>query len=126
MGRRRVINNININDEYNIVINNLSNKRYTSSRIKRHLLYLMLNINQFYHNQTYLRILGFDKIGINYVNKLDKETKSLIFASIKELNKTNLCYNIAEIELNATKLYSLITNNFDLIIKEYQLPIRKD
>lgn len=121
-----ISNNININDDYNIVISNLSNKRYTSSRIKRHLLYLILNIDKYYHNQTYLRILGFDNVGINYINKLNKETKSLIFASIKELNNTNLCYNIAEIELNATKLYSLITNNFDLIIKEYQLPIRKD
>ena len=32
----------------------------------------MLNISKFYHNQTYLRILGFDKIGINYINQLDK------------------------------------------------------
>ena len=121
-----IINNINAFDDYKTTINNLCNKRYTISRIRRHLLYLLLNINEFYHNSTYLRILGIDKFGLSYISTLDKEVKSIIFASIKELNSKDLCYNIAEIELNATKLYSQITKNNDLLIKEYQLPIRKD
>lgn len=121
-----IFNNIKIDVDYKTTINNLCNKRYTISRIRRHLLYLLLNINEFYHNSTYLRILGIDKLGLNYISTLDKTIKSNIFSSIKELKSKDLCYNIAEIELKATKLYSQITKNKDLLIKEYQLPIRKD
>ena len=87
---------------------------------------MLLNIKEFYHNEIYLRLLGTDDIGLKYINGLDKETKNQIFSSVKEINSDQICYNILEIELLATKLYSLITDNKDLFIKEYQLPIRKD
>ena len=58
---------------------------------------------------------------------MQKQTiKNQIFSSVKELKNDSICYNILEIELNATKLYSLLTNDNSLLIKEYQLPIRKD
>lgn len=121
-----IINNHKHTTFYDEFISNLCNKRYSKSRINRTILYMLLDINNFYHNEIYLRILGIDNVGLKYINTLNKETKNLIFSSVKEINSDQMCYNILEIELLATKLYSLITDNNELIIKEYQLPIRKD
>ena len=121
-----IIKNFKNTTSYEELITILSNKRYSKSRINRTLLYMVLNINSFYHETIYLRLLGINTLGLKYINTLPKEIKALIFSSVKEINNDNLCYNILDIELQCTKLYSLITNNHDLIIKEYQLPIRKD
>lgn len=121
-----VLKNYQMNNSYEDLINGLSNKRYSKSRIRRTILYMLLNVNNFYHNAIYLRILGIDNFGLNYINTLKKETKNNIFSSVKELKENQICYNILEIELLATKLYSVITNNNDLLLKEYQVPIRKD
>jgi hypothetical protein len=87
---------------------------------------MLLNIQNFYHKSEYLRLLGINKVGLNYINSLDKQIKNNIFASVKEINNNDLYYNILDIELQATKLYSVLTNDENLLIKEYQLPIRKD
>lgn len=121
-----IIKNYVNTSSYSELINSLTNKRYSKSRINRTILYMLLDIKKFYHNYKYLRLLGINTKGISYLNTLSKDIKSLIFSSVKELNMNSLCYNILEIELLTTKLYSLITNNNDLLIKEYQLPIRKD
>ena len=57
-------------------------------------------------------------------NAFDLEKKYLKSLDANKLLK-GFC-EIAGIELNATKLYSLLTNDENLLIKEYQLPIRKD
>lgn len=121
-----IIKNHNQTLNYNEFINNLSNKRYSKSRINRTLLYMLLSIEEFYHQEVYLRLLGINNSGLKYINNLSKDVKNQIFSSVKELKNNKICYNILEIELLATKLYSLLTDNNDLLIKEYQLPIRKD
>ena len=121
-----ILNNFNQTQSYNELISTLSNKRYSKSRINRTFLYMALNINQFYHEEKYLRILGTNSLGLKYINNLDRTIKNQIFSSVKELKTDTICYNILEIELLATKLYSLLTNDDTLLIKEYQLPIRKD
>ncbi|MBR6517486.1 MAG: nucleotidyltransferase family protein [Bacilli bacterium] len=121
-----IINNFKMKNCLDELITSLSNKRYSKSRIKRTLLYMLLDIQNFYHKSEYLRLLGINKVGLNYINSLDKEIKNNIFASVKEINNNDLYYNILDIELQATKLYSILTNDENLLIKEYQLPIRKD
>ena len=121
-----ILNTFNQTQSYKELISNLSNKRYSKSRINRTFLYMALNISQFYHEEKYLRILGTNSLGLKYINNLDRTIKNQIFSSVKELKSDTICYNILEIELLATKLYSLLTNNDTLLIKEYQLPIRKD
>lgn len=121
-----ILKNYITTSSYINLITSLANKRYSKSRINRTILYMLLDVKEFYHNTKYLRLLGINTKGISYLNTLSKNIKSLIFSSVKELNINSLCYNILEIELLATKLYSVITNNNDLLIKEYQLPIRKD
>ena len=121
-----ILNNFNQSSSYLELISSLSNKRYSKSRINRTFLYMTLNIDEFYHEEKYLRLLGTNSKGLKYINTLDKTIKNQIFSSVKELKNDSICYNILEIELNATKLYSLLTNDNSLLIKEYQLPIRKD
>lgn len=104
--------------------NSLKNKRYTINRINRHILYKLLNSNSKYEYSPYLRILGINSNGLNYLKTLPKETKDLIFSGTKELkNLSNEVNEINSIELNATKLYSIITNNDSLNKLEQQLPI---
>ena len=106
----------------------LKNKRYTINRINRQILYKLLNTDGSFTYSNYLRILGTNTKGLNYLRILPKNIKELIFSGTKELKNFSIEVNeINVIELKATKLYSIITNNDLLIKKEQQLPIiRKD
>lgn len=120
-----IIKNATWNKDYETFINSLSNKKYTKSRIKRTILHSLINQNiDFNQKETYLRLLGFDKIGIEYISNLPKENKNNIFSSVKELNNE---FNtpILNYELKTTKLFDIISNS-ETYIKEYQLPIRKE
>jgi hypothetical protein len=60
-------------------------------------------------NIKYIRVLGFNKKGREYLNKIKKNTKLPIYTNFnKEL----------ELELKVTKIYSLIVNDPSLIKKE--------
>ena len=51
----------------------------------------------------------------------------MIFSSPKEIENNNSIINqILNTELLATKLYANITNNSDLYLNEFKLPIRKE
>lgn len=110
---------------YSELINKTINKRYTKARINRTILYIVHNVKQFFHQIPYLRILGFDQYGINYLHIIPKAIKSLIFSSINEIDEKHLFYNIATTEIKSTTLFAIITNNNKLIENEYKLPIRK-
>ena len=69
----------------------------------------------------YLRVLGFNAKGNKLISKLDKETKKKIITSPK-LSESKILDN----EIMTTKLYGLITNNFNLYLEEYKIPIRKE
>lgn len=123
-------NNGIFNNGYLFLTNNLSNKKYTSSTIARSILHNILETkDKFYYEEKYLRILGSNKKGFEYINSLNKDTKKYIFSNPNEIiNKEHFINikNILDIELRSTKLYGLITENLDLITNEYKLPIRKD
>ena len=107
--------------------NSLKNKRYTINRINRINLFTLLNISEIPNYTPYLRILGINKKGLNYINSLPKETKELIFITPKECKKFNKeIQDTLYIEIQATKLYGVLTNNIELQNYENKLPIRKD
>ncbi len=103
---------INKSNSYSELVMNIKSKRYTHNKIKRMLLHILLNFTKEDAKKNkdirYIRILGFNKKGQKYLNKIKKETKVPIYT---KFNK-NL-----ENELKVTNIYSLI-NNDDLIKKE--------
>ena len=119
-----IINNGDFNNNYETFINNLSNKKYTKNRIQRAIFHLLLNTPNNYSYENYIRVLGFDNLGMKYLNMLPKDIKNTIFSSPKENNaiENNL---VLQYELKTTRLFEILSNQ-DLYIKEFQLPIRKE
>ena len=69
----KYINNSNSLEE---LLNNIKTKRYTYNRLKRILTYILLSITKEDCNNLtleYIRVLGFDKKGKNYLNKIKKD-----------------------------------------------------
>ena len=113
----RLISFIN-SENYEKFIQNVETKRYTKTYIRRLILHILLDITKTTQYCDYLRILGFNASGRSYVNSLSKETKQRIITSPK-----NSLNNLLEKELQATKLYGIISSSLDLYLEEYKLPI---
>ncbi|MBQ9124304.1 MAG: nucleotidyltransferase family protein [Acholeplasmatales bacterium] len=113
-----IINYNNLND----FISALASKRYTKTRIKRMLVYILLNIkkkeiNEILNNKIdFIRVLGFNEIGRKYISTFKKELT--IYTNIKEgLNKA------LDIEFNASRLLDSVYD-LKLIKNEQGGPIK--
>lgn len=98
---------------FNEIIDKVSNKRLTKSRIRRLVISYLLNVEKkdvfkALENNEYLRILGMDEEGMKYLRKLEKPYITN-FKEIKNHNE-NVKF-IGEIEVKTTNLYSIFTNN---------------
>lgn len=118
----RLINFINENN-YESFINSVKTKRYSFNKIKRIILYILLDINKKYENNYiyYKRVLGMNEIGKKHITSLPKEIKKDIITSFKNINN-----EIVDIELKVTKLYGILLNNYDLYKEEFNIPYRKE
>ena len=115
----KYINNSNTLDE---LLENIKTKRYTYNRLKRTLAYILLSLKKEDFNNLdleYIRILGFDKCGKKYLNKIKKDIDIPIITNYndKYLNK--------ELSINTIlSLNSKIKDKKDFLDKEYkQKPI---
>ena len=115
----RIATFINITNNYHAFIKMIQTKRYPINKIKRLILHILLDSNKKYEMSFnhYLRLLAASKKGLNYINKLPKETKNRIITSFK--NTTN---EIALTELKASYLYDIVTKQ-DLLQNEFKFPI---
>lgn len=111
-------------NSYEEFINYLVTKRYTKTRIKRMLLYILLNIKKEQMNEiinsdiAFLRVLGFNDKGKTYINKIKKNVT--IYTNIKDgINQ------ILDIELKVSRLLDIVYND-NLINKEQKGPIIKN
>ena len=78
--------------------------------------------NLCYNNTDFqTRVLGFNLKGKKLISLLEKDIKKNIITTLKSVEN-----NIYNIELKSTMLYSIITNNTQLYLKEYNIPIRSD
>ena len=75
----------------------IKTKRYTYNRLNRMFLHIVLGIEKDYKDENYLRVLGFNKNGQEYI-----KTKK-----IKENYKNTDCYSL---ELRGSCLYDMLTN----------------
>ena len=112
----RLIKQITSSNSWEELVMNIKTKRYTYNKINRMLIHILLGIKKTDNNKDiYIRILGFNTKGRNYLNKIKKNITIPIFTS----NKPNKV-NSLDIEYKSTYIYSLITNDLSLIKKEYQ------
>lgn len=98
---------------YQEFISKMKTKRYQENYIKRLLLAILLELKD--QDDYYLRVLGFNKNGEKHLSNLDKP----IITSPKNINN-----KLLNIELKASKLYALITNNENHYKDEFLIPYK--
>ena len=112
----RIIKAITNSDNWNELVMNIKTKRYTYNKINRILMAILLNIKKEDNTKdVYIRILGFNNNGRNYLNKIKKSIKLPVYTNYKP-NKLS----VLDLEYKSTFIYSLITNNTSLITQEYK------
>lgn len=111
-------------NDYDSFISYLVSKRYTKTRIKRMLTYILIDIkkkdiNKIYSDKiNFIRVLGYNEIGKNYLNQIKKDLN--IYTNIKE--GINL---VLDYELKASIILDSIYN-IDLFKKEQKGPINNN
>ena len=101
---KKYINECNSMEE---LINKIKTKRYTYNRIKRMFLHILCNFTKEEANNrkiNYIRILGFNKRGKNYLNKIKKNINLPILTKYDDL---------LYIEKRTTDIYNIITNDLE-------------
>ena len=104
---------IDISHTINDLTLNIKSKRYTYNKINRMFIHILTSFTKEEAKKRkeirYIRVLGFNKKGRNYLNSIKKRIKVPIYTNFnKEL----------ELELKVTKIYSEIVNDPTLISKE--------
>ena len=103
-------------NSYEELIMNIKSKRYTYNKIKRLLLCILVGFTKedakYHRGIKYIRVLGFNKKGRNYLNKIKKEINIPIYTNFKK---------DMELELKVTSIYDI-----DLIKKEISGLIKTD
>ena len=113
----RIIKYISESNNYEELINNIKTKRYTYNRISRMLLHILTNFTKEEAKNIkvdYIRLLGFNERGKNYLNKIKKTLDlPIVIGYKKNISK------ILDIELRITKIYSLVASP-SLVKEEYR------
>lgn len=113
-------NNIFNSNNIDLLIKEIKTKRYNYSKISRMLNHILIGLNKKDASNIkdieYIRILGFNNIGKQYLHSIKKNINYLI---IYNYNKKYITSNY---ELNASKIYSIITND-NILDKEYKKTI---
>ena len=104
------------------LINNIKTKRYTYNKIKRMLVHILCDFTKEDANNCkeseYIRVLGFNEKGKNYLNKVKKESRLPIITGY-----SNIESKILDIEFKVNSIYFMISkekNKNDLINMEYK------
>ncbi len=102
------------------LINQLLTRRYTNSKIKRSLIHILCNTEKSVVTSfevPYIRILGMNNKGQNYLNTIKKDLKIPLISKISESKHPYL-----EMELKTSKIYSMVSD-IDVFKKELMPPI---
>ena len=118
---KKVINECNnIND----LINKTKTKRYTYNRINRMLIHILIGLTKedkekIKHNE-YIRVLGFNNKGKEYIRKIKKDTNIPIVSSLKNIDSI-----IKDYEIKAFNIYNMLVNENVLEFELSNKPIQK-
>ncbi len=107
-------------DNFESFISSVKSKRYTYNRIKRMLLHILCDFTVSENSQCadihYIRVMGFNSIGRDFLNEIKKNCNVPIISNFSGLRDIML-----DIEFRSTCIYSLIFNNSnDIISSEYK------
>lgn len=107
-------------DSLEELISKVKTKRYTYNRIKRILLYILLDIKKDTKVNNYIRPLGFNKNGSKYL-KMIKDELTLTLVSNYSSNK-----DLLNLEFKANSIYSLkMKKQYECIKNEFNKPIKR-
>ena len=111
--KKEVLNSNNVDE----LIKNIKSKNDTYNKISRMLLHILVGFTKeqanSFKNISYIRILGFNSKGKDYLNKIKKDIDIPIISKIKRDKDPML-----EFEIYTTKIYNL-TSNDDLYKLEF-------
>ena len=109
---KKYINTSSNIDEY---MEKIKTKRYTYNKLNRMFIHILVGLKKSdnIENMDYLRILGFDKIGKKYLNKI----------KIKQNFKNTSIYDL---ELKASLVYDLINNTSTYFYEIKNKPVIKN
>ena len=115
---KKAIKNSNSLEE---LINNIKTKKYSYNRIKRIIIYILIDFKKDDFNDiNYIRILGFTKKGKAHLSKLKKQIKLPLITNYSNSN------NLINIDLKINSILSLTKKNpQEFINKEIKEVIRK-
>ena len=115
---KKEINNSNTLEE---LIINIKSKRYTYNRLKRMLIHILMGLKKEDANLKieYVKLLGFNKSGKNYINTIKKTSPIPILTKIDKKDK------IREYELKTATIYQLLTNENVNLFEQKNKPIIK-
>lgn len=99
--KNAIINSNNLDE----LIKNIKVKKYSFNRIKRILTYILLDYKKEEHNNiNYIRILGFNKKGKNYLSKTKKTINLKIITNYSNSN------HLIDMDIKIKNILSLKTN----------------
>ena len=111
--------------EYQEFLKSISNRRYTLGRTQRVLLHTLLGLTEDITEKVkstipYVKILGFNKKGREYLNYLKSFENNKIITSYRKMNEifTSEICSLIEFNEESSKIYRLINN-----YKDYKAPI---
>ena len=99
------------------LINKVKTKNYPYNNIKRALLHILINLKNNQSENLYIRVLGFDKKGKNYLNKVKKQLTLPLISNYKNHS------DLLQFDILTTSILSLTlpSNEQKLFIQnEYQ------
>ena len=116
--KKYIVSSKNLNE----LIENIKTKRYTYNKLNRMFIHILCdstkNEAKKHRNIEYIRILGFNKIGKNYLNKIKKETNVPIITNFSSIKNEML-----SIEFRTTCVYASIfdeENKIKIIESEFK------
>ena len=115
-----------INEVYSLeeLIKKIKTKRYTYNRINRMLMHILIGLKKDdrikCNKNEFIRVLGFNDTGKNYISLIKKNTKLPIITSLKNINSI-----IKDYEIKEYKIYSMLVKENILLFEKSNKPIYK-
>lgn len=105
----RIVNYIDKCNDLDSLMERIKTKRYTYNKLSRMFIHILVSFTKeeaFDQDVHYIRILGFNDLGKEYLNSIKKDIKVPIITNIKKKDE-----ELLEDVIRAEKIYALITKD---------------